>query len=115
MSHPDQKNILYITQRGQYDLGNYMQRITAAGIVYHVAQIAFNGSLGGALMSAEKPHGWHPSPPLDGRSAEAKELKAAEAEMWKAIQRYDNARLAAVAKVQRDAKARNWRPEKDRP
>jgi hypothetical protein len=96
VSYPDKPGILHITSRGYYDLNNHFQKIEAAGIVYKVAQLAYAGSLGGALMSAERPYNWHPT--VDGRSALAKELKAAEAEMWAALQRYDNARIAALKK-----------------
>lgn len=81
-------------QLHSYDLDNHWQRRDAAGVVYTVAERAFAGSLGGVLMSGAKPYGWFPK--LDGRTAAAKELKIAEAEMWKAIQRYDNARIAAL-------------------
>lgn len=81
-----------IHPRSVYDLSNPYMRAEAGSLIYLVAQ-HMDGSLGGALMCAVKPHNWYPQ--ADGRSAKMREYRAAEKELWAALQRFDNARIAA--------------------
>lgn len=84
-----------LISRNVINLGNWHEVRDASGLVFSIANRLNSGSLASTLMMANRPCDW--TPEIDGRSAEAKELKAAEADMWKAISRYDKARLAAKA------------------
>ena len=88
-------NLLH--EQKTYDLDNWADKRRAAGLVYTVAARACEGRLSVALMGAELPYNWQPE--IDGRTAEAKEYHAAETALWEALRRYDNARLAAIAKA----------------
>jgi hypothetical protein len=90
-----------LRSRGEYNLDNFYQRNEAAGLSFRVADAAFDGSLAHLWLAAEKPHGF--TPELDGRSAEAKALKQAEADLLKALEQYDAARRAAKAKAKKAA------------
>lgn len=87
-----------LNTRREYNLDNAYQRREAEGIVYQIAMSVYEGRLATTLMMGEKPLNWMPDH-VDGRWPEAKALKKAEAEMWKAISAFDNARAALHAKA----------------
>jgi hypothetical protein len=86
-----------------YDVRNRNQVEAIAGQLFTLADMHFEGRLAAVMYRARKPYDW--TPELDGRKKEMKELLAAESAMLDAIEKYDRARAAAIARVASDREA----------